>query len=48
MEDVAAKDPMPPFRASVMDGYAINDAKEGDVLEVVDRKGFAGVSSDDL
>lgn len=50
-EEVAARDDLPPFRASVMDGYAIRGdvAVEGTVLEVVRaKKGLAGVKSKDL
>jgi len=45
-EDVTAQDDLPPFRASVMDGYAIKGdiAVEGSILEVVrTKKGLAGV-----
>ncbi len=38
-EEVRAKDNLPPFRASVMDGYAIKagKAQEGKILEVVKK-----------
>ena len=50
-EAVTAKDDLPPFRASVMDGYAIKAevALPGTVLEVVKaKKGYAGTKSADV
>lgn len=50
-EEITAKDDLPPFRASVMDGYAIKGdvAVEGTVLEVVRaKKGLAGAKAKDL
>ncbi len=50
-EDIYAKDNLPPFKASVMDGYAIiaEKATVGAVLEVVkSQKGFAGTKSADV
>jgi molybdopterin biosynthesis enzyme len=47
-EDVKAKDNLPPFRASVMDGYAIKaeKAEVGKILEVVkSKKGYAGTKA---
>ena len=48
--DVVASEPMPPFRASIMDGYAIisSDTSEGGVvLEVVGRI-TAGIDSNSM
>jgi molybdopterin biosynthesis enzyme len=50
-EAVTAKDDLPPFRASVMDGYAIKAEKAvpGTVLEVLKaKKGYAGTKSADV
>jgi molybdopterin biosynthesis enzyme len=50
-EQITAKDDLPPFRASVMDGYAIRAeiAIEGAVLEVVRaKKGLAGAKAKEL
>ena len=50
-ESVTAKDELPPFRASVMDGYAIKAEKAapGTVLEIVKaKKGYAGTKSADV
>jgi len=41
-EDVVAKDDLPPFRASVMDGYAISTSHTTTTFEVVASKSFAG------
>ena len=48
---MTAKDDLPPFRASVMDGYAIKAEKAvpGTLLEVVKaKKGYAGTKSADV
>lgn len=50
-EAVTAKDDLPPFRASVMDGYAIKAEKvvPGTVVEVIKaKKGYAGTKSADV
>jgi hypothetical protein len=50
-EAVTAKDDLPPFRASVMDGYAIKAdvALPGTVLEVIKaKKGYAGTKASDV
>lgn len=41
-EDVAARDDLPPFRASVMDGYAVSTSHTASSFEVVASKSFAG------
>lgn len=41
-EDVVAKDDLPPFRASVMDGYAVCTSHTSANFEVVASKSFAG------
>ena len=44
-EDVVAKDDLPPFRASVMDGYAISTSHTSMTFEIVASKSFAGQAS---
>ncbi len=47
-EAVIANDNLPPFKASVMDGYAIkaDSSNPGTILEVVKaKKGYAGTAS---
>jgi gephyrin len=41
-EDVVAKDDLPPFRASVMDGYAVSTSHTSTTFEIVASKSFAG------
>ena len=44
-EDVQAKDELPPFRASVMDGYAISTSNSSNEFEIVGARSFAGQES---
>ena len=44
-EDVRAKDELPPFRASVMDGYAISTSHSSNTFEIISSKSFAGQES---
>lgn len=47
-EDVFAKDDLPPFRASVMDGYAVSSKNSSGVYDIVEQKSFAGTASQHL
>lgn len=43
-EDIVAADPLPPFRASIKDGYAVKSADGAGVRDVCDAK----VAGDDV
>ena len=45
-EDIFALDDLPPYRASVMDGYAVSDLDFSQVFTIVDVKMLAGSNPD--
>lgn len=45
-EDIFALDDLPPYRASVMDGYAVSDLEFSQVFTIVDVKMLAGSNPD--
>ena len=45
-EDIFAVDDLPPFRASVMDGYAVSDLDFSQLFTIVDVKMLAGTNPD--
>ena len=47
-EDVQAEDDLPPFRASVMDGYAIKANDKEDTRQIIEATSFAGQKSSTL
>ena len=47
-QDIFAKDDLPPFRASVMDGYAVNTQTDSLEFEIYDKTSFAGQASREL
>ena len=47
-QDIFAKDDLPPFRASVMDGYAVSTLNDSLEYEIYNKTSFAGQASKEL